>query len=196
MDIIVQQIWKAYGEKRVLKDFSYTFQEGCTTCILGASGCGKTTLLSILMGFENVDMGQILGLEGKRLSAVFQENRLCSNLSPVMNVQLVCSKHTKKEIIIETLTKLGLEDSMNQPVHELSGGMQRRVAIARALCAEYDVLLLDEAFKGLDVDTKAKTLSYVREKTKGKTVIAVTHDLSEPTMLGGNVLNMYLDERS
>ena len=190
MGITVKQIWKAFGEKQVLIDFSYTFEEGSTTCILGASGCGKTTLLSLLMGFEYPDQGQILGLERKKISAVFQENRLCTNLNPVTNVQLVCSKNMKKETIINTLTMLGLQDSMNQPVRELSGGMQRRVAIARALCADYDVLLLDEAFKGLDVDTKEKTIDYVREKTKGKIVISVTHDLLEPELLGGDILKI------
>ena len=190
MSIKVKQIWKAFGEKQVLRDFSYTFEEGSTTCILGASGCGKTTLLSLLMGFENPDQGKIIGLEGKKISAVFQENRLCINLTPVVNVQLVCSKNTKKDTIINTLIMLGLQDSMNQPVRELSGGMQRRVAIARALCADYDVLLLDEAFKGLDVDTKEKTIDYVREKTKGKIVISVTHDLFEPELLGGDILKI------
>ena len=86
------------------------------------------------------------------------------------------------------LRDLGLEGSLGQPVRTLSGGMKRRVAILRALAADYDVLLCDEPFKGLDQATKALVMDYFLGKTKWKTVILVTHDQGETDALGGHFL--------
>ena len=81
MDIKIKHLGKAYGEQQILKDFSCLFPEGKTTCIRGKSGCGKTTLLRLLLGLESPDTGEIEGMEGKKIAAVFQEDRLCENLS-------------------------------------------------------------------------------------------------------------------
>ena len=89
MAIELQNVCKAFGEKQVLQDFSHTFPEGELTCVMGPSGCGKTTLLSLLLGLEQPDAGKILGMEGRRKSAVFQEDRLCENASAVSNIRLV-----------------------------------------------------------------------------------------------------------
>ena len=187
MEIELRHVTKSYGEKQVLKDFSHRFPEGELTCIMGPSGCGKTTLLSLLLGLESPDSGEILGMEGRKKSAVFQENRLCENTGAISNIRLVNPQITKTQAE-EMLEALGLSQSAKQPVRTLSGGMKRRVAILRALAAEYDVLLLDEPFKGLDQDTKALVMKYFLGKTKGKTVILVTHDPQEPEQLGGGLL--------
>ena len=187
MAIELQNVCKAFGEKQVLQDFSHTFPEGELTCVMGPSGCGKTTLLSLLLGLEQPDAGKILGMEGRRKSAVFQEDRLCENASAVSNIRLVNPALSKGEAEA-MLRELGLGDSLGQPVRTLSGGMKRRVAILRALLAPYDVLLCDEPFQGLDQDTKALVLTYFREKTRGKTVILVTHDEKEAEFFGGPLL--------
>ena len=169
-DIVIEGLWKSFGEKTVLHDFSAVLPAGTTTGLMAPSGAGKTTLLRILMGLESSDRGTILGLEGLRLSAVFQEDRLCENLNPVSNLRLVTPSLSRKEAE-EALRAVGLTDCLKQPARELSGGMRRRVAILRALLADYDLLLLDEPFKGLDQETK-------------ETVMADTHDQTELEAMG------------
>ena len=187
--IELKNLNKAFGEKQVLKNLNWTIPEGSTSVIMGPSGGGKTTLLRILLGLEHADSGTVSGLEGKRLSAVFQEDRLCENVSAVSNLRLVNPALSRKSAE-SMLAKLGLGDALRQPVRELSGGMKRRVAIARALCTEYDVLLADEPFKGLDEETKRRTMEFFSESVQGKTVIIVTHDPSEAEILEGRILLM------
>ena len=90
MDIKIKHLGKAYGEQQILKDFSCLFPEGKTICIRGKSGCGKTTLLRLLLGLESPDTGEIEVMEGKKIAAVFQEDRLCENLSAASNIRMVC----------------------------------------------------------------------------------------------------------
>ena len=187
MAIELQNVSKFFGEKQVLQNFSHVFPEGELTCVMGPSGCGKTTLLSLLLGLEQPDSGRVLGMEGRRKSAVFQEDRLCENAGAVSNLRLVNPTLTREEAEA-MLRDLDLGDSLRQPVRTLSGGMKRRVAILRALAADYDVLLCDEPFKGLDQATKALVMDYFLGKTKGKTVILVTHDQGETEALGGHFL--------
>ena len=147
MSIELRGVSKAFGEKQVLQNVSHLFPEGKLTCVMGPSGCGKTTLLSLLLGLVQPDAGEIRGMEGRKLSAIFQEDRLCENAGAVSNIRLVNPRLSKGEAE-EMLREVGLGDSLGQPVRTLSGGMKRRVAILRALAAEYDVLLADEPFKG------------------------------------------------
>ena len=103
---------------------------------MGKSGLGKTTLLRILMGLEKYDAGSIEGMENKKISAVFQEDRLCENLSAVTNVAIVCEKNVTLQEIRKELENIGLSGSTEKPVKELSGGMKRRVAIIRSIMAD------------------------------------------------------------
>ncbi len=185
MDIVVKDLCKSYGPLQVLQNFSCTFPHGRVSCITGSSGRGKTTLLRLLMGLEQPDSGSISGLEGARLSAVFQEDRLCENLSAVSNLRLVQRNRMPKEQLLRELEKIGLSDCGDKPVREFSGGMKRRVAMVRAMLAEFDVLILDEPFKGVDAKTYALVTSYVREKIPGKTVLLVSHDPRDIEQLGG-----------
>lgn len=182
-DIVIQDLCKAFNEKQVLHNFSAVLPPGKTTGLMAASGAGKTTLLRILMGLEAADCGSISGLENLRLSAVFQEDRLCENLNPIANLCLV-TPSLKKAEAESALRTVGLIDCLNQPVRELSGGMRRRVVILRALLAEYDLLLLDEPFKGLDQETKKIVMEDTRRRCLGKTVLLVTHDQTELKALG------------
>lgn len=186
--INIKQISKAFGDKQILSDLSLCIEEGITTCIMGPSGCGKTTLLRIISGLETADEGEIIS-DAKRLSFVFQEDRLSENYTAVSNIKFVVGKSVPRKTIIEMLTEFGLEDSMNKPVRELSGGMKRRVAIARALCAPYDLLMMDEPLRGLDEKLKQSVMNTIKQKTKGKTVILVTHDTSEAEFLGNKLIH-------
>ena len=132
-DIVVEQVSKRFGEKRVLEHFSAVFAGGETTCIMGDSGCGKTTLLNLLMGFEKADGGRITGVP-EHMSTVFQEDRLCEAFGAVSNIRLVLGRKVPAEWIRDHLRELGLDgDAFDKPVSEFSGGMKRRVALARAV---------------------------------------------------------------
>lgn len=183
MSIEIHKLCKSYGDHVVLDHLSLTFREGSCNVIMGPSGCGKTTLLRILMGFETADSGQIQGMPS-RLSAVFQEDRLCEDFSALENISLVLRKKVPADEIIRHLEAIGLTGNYHQPVREYSGGMKRRVAIVRAVMAESDLIILDEPFKGLDLTNRDLALNYFREKTQGKTSILVTHDPTEAEMLG------------
>ncbi len=176
----------SYGEKQVLKDFSLEIKEGEHICFFGESGKGKTTLLRLICGLEKPQAGEIAGTNTKRFSVVFQEDRLLENLSVSKNVSLVGSPQKGDEL----LKKLGLQDYLNKKISDLSGGMRRRVAIARALCSDYDVLLLDEAFNGLDEDRIKDTADLILEEAEGKTVLMITHSLAHAQLLDATVIHI------
>ena len=143
----MDKLCKAFGGKTVLQDFSCELEEGRVTALMAPSGAGKTTLLRILLGLETADSGEITGLSGKRLAAVFQEDRLLDFMTPVDNIRLPVPK-LERAVILREMAAMGLTGCENQPVRELSGGMRRRVAILRALLCGADVIALDEPFKG------------------------------------------------
>ncbi len=189
MNLTARSISKSFGEKRVLEGFSHEFAEGSFTAVMGPSGCGKSTLLNILMGVLPPDSGEVLP-DGFRRSAVFQENRLCENLTAGGNIRLVTGRRFSPAEIDSALKSLGLPDCESKPVKELSGGMKRRVALLRALMAEYDVLFLDEPFKGLDEVTKELVIDRVRDMTAGRTVIMVSHDIDECNALADEIIRL------
>ena len=192
MAIKMMNISKKYDDKIVLDNISYDIKAGVTTCIMGPSGNGKTTLLRILLGLTLPDDGEIIGLENMLKSAIFQEDRLCENLTVSTNVKMASRKSLEKDQIIDAIRNVELPpDCIKQSVQHLSGGQKRRVAILRALMTEYDILLMDEPFKGLDAETKQHVMNYVKKATKGKTVIMVTHDEMESQMMSEEVI--YLD---
>ena len=188
-DIRIANLCKAFDGKPVLRDFTAVIPSGRVTAVMGPSGSGKTTLLRILMGLERPGSGQITGLDGLRLSAVFQEDRLMEQLSAVENIRLVDPAVTPAQALA-LLGGLKMDAPADQPVRELSGGMKRRTALARALLAPYDLLLLDEPFKGLDEATKAGVTGMVREAVRGRTVVLVTHDPEEAAALGAAVVTL------
>ena len=192
MDIVIENLSKSYDGQKVLDNLSVTFPEKSFTCLMGKSGVGKTTLLSILMGLEKADSGQITGLEGKKLSVVFQENRLCDNLTALLNIKMVIddSSRISDSDILNWLDKIGLGEDAKKPVQEYSGGMKRRVAILRALLADFDLLIMDEPLKGLDEATKKQVIDLIKELTLGKTVIMTTHDANEATVFNAEIVSL------
>ena len=195
-DIVIKNLCKAYEGRPVLKDLSATLPAGRVTGLMAPSGAGKTTLVRLLMGLEQPDAGTITGLEGLRLSVVFQEDRLCDDLSAVNNIRLV-NPDLSAQAVQQALAQVGFADAIWQSARELSGGMRRRVAILRALLAEYDLLLLDEPFKGLDAATKATVMADTRQRIRGRTVLFVTHDASELDALGvSQTLSLQLCDRT
>lgn len=192
MDIEVKNLSKSYGELNVFSNLNCRFNEGAVSCVMGKSGSGKTTLLRILLGLTDCDSGVINGLEGRRFSAVFQEDRLCENITALLNVKMVSDISGKysDEDICKFFRQIGIDAAEKKPVSEFSGGMKRRVAILRALLADYDTLVMDEPLKGLDEETKNQTIELIKILTVGKNVIMTTHDQREAGALDANLINI------
>ncbi len=189
MNIRIKDLKKSYGDKQVFEGLNLEFEEHAVNCVMGRSGCGKTTLINMIMGIDKDFKGTIEGVP-EHMGVVFQENRLCEDFSVLSNIRLVCEKSISGEEIIKNLDLVGLGDNINTPVKELSGGMKRRVALVRAVLSTGDLLILDEPFKGLDDDTKEDVTKYLLEGQNKRTVIMVTHDPEEVTMLGGRLITL------
>lgn len=190
MDIEVKHLTKSFQDKLIFKDLNITFLEGRMNCLMGPSGSGKTTIINCLMGLTNPELGEITGIEGKQIAAVFQEDRLIEHFDAIKNVKLVCDKNITVELILEELKAVGLTEYESKPVRTYSGGMRRRVAIVRAMLAKSDLVILDEPFKGLDDKLKEQVIDYVKHRTAGKTVILVTHDRDELQQLDANLITI------
>lgn len=175
MEIAVKHLCKSFGDRTVLRDLTFTAGPGITA-VMAPSGSGKTTLLRILLGLERPDGGTVEGLAGKRISAVFQEDRLLEHLSAEGNLRFVLGRACDPAAARALLDRLGLPDTGAQPVREFSGGMKRRLALARALLAPFDALLLDEPFTGLDRENRARALAAIRDTAGDRPVLLVTHD--------------------
>ena len=196
-NVRIKNISKTYGEKQVLSQLSKEFPAGETTVIMGASGCGKTTLLRILLGLEMPDNGEVIGMPEK-VSVLFQEDRLCEDVSAYENIALVLERkrtHAQKEAqkhrVEQEAAQVGITaEDLKQNVMELSGGMRRRIALLRALLYETDCVILDEPFKGLDTATKQMVMQYVKEKVATRTTFLVTHEQAEADFFGGNMWNL------
>lgn len=175
--ILINDLYKAFGDKTVFKGLKLSIRTGAVTCIMGASGSGKTTLLNIISGLLPKDKGEIsFPFENPSFSWVFQENRLCDDFSAVANIKLVTGKKLSLSEIRESLSELGLDADLNKPVSEFSGGMKRRVAIARAMLYDGDIVILDEPFKGLDENMRETVIRFILSGLNGRTCICVTHD--------------------
>lgn len=207
----VSNVWQKYGDHVVLERLSLHVNEGEFCTLVGASGCGKSTFLRLLLGQEKPSKGQLL-LEGKPLPAepdasrgvVFQRYSVFPHLNVLDNVVIGLelpharltgrlfgsARRQARHAAADMLGRVGLGQALNRYPHELSGGMQQRLAIAQALIVRPRVLLLDEPFGALDPgirkDMHALLLELWRE-TK-LTVFMVTHDLAEGFYLGTRLL--------
>lgn len=191
----VQNLSFAFGEKTIFKDFSHVFAENRITALMGPSGVGKTTLLRLIAGLFVPDSGQIYA--DAPLSMLFQEPRLCPWMSIAENLRLVLGGKETLPAAMKWLEQVHLESDAKRLPRELSGGMLQRAALARTLAyaeqRDCRLILLDEPFKGLDVNLHDEMLSLIRRATAGRTVILVTHDPGDSKRLSDQVL--YLDAR-
>ncbi len=191
-------LWKAFGEREVLRGVSVSLARHEVVAVIGASGSGKSTLLRCLNILEPVDDGQIfLGEEDisdprvdanrirARFGAVFQNYNLFPHLSVLDNVTLasrVVHKLSRREAEArarQLLERVGLADKAAEHPDRLSGGQQQRVAIARAIATDPEVLLLDEITSALDPELVGEVLELVRElAAEGATILMSTHEMA------------------
>ena len=187
----------AGGFRVVVDALSLRLQAGEIGCLLGASGCGKTTALRAIAGFEPVQAGRIslggevlstaqatLPPERRGVGLMFQDYALFPHLDVAGNIGFGLSKAgrgARAARIAELLALVGLPDATHAWPHELSGGQQQRVALARALAPSPRLLLLDEPFSNLDIDTRERLADELRAilKATGTTALLVTHDQAE-----------------
>ncbi|MGF6635925.1 ABC transporter ATP-binding protein [Paraburkholderia sp. 35.1] len=209
--IEVRNVWKEYGDQVVLERLNLTVKEGEFCSMVGASGCGKSTFLRLLLGQERATRGEIL-LDGKPLpgepdrhrGVVFQRYSVFDHLSVLRNVMLGLElpqakftgrlfgvrRRVAQDEAAAMLERVGLGAALNKFPQQLSGGMQQRLAIAQALMMKPRVLLLDEPFGALDPGIRKdmhELLSDLWREAK-LTIFMVTHDLKEGFTLGSRVL--------
>lgn len=192
------------GERTIsaVQSVTTTISHGSFTVIVGKSGCGKTTLLRLLGGLEELTEGQIhwTDIEKQQLlpkiGFVFQEPRLMPWLTVYENMAFSLDKALLPEavatIVNPILNQLGLESFRDAYPAQLSGGMAQRVSLGRTLCYDPDLILMDEPFGALDYFTRKKLQHEMVELflLQKKTVIFVTHDVSEAIYLGQRILVM------
>ena len=177
MEIVVRNLCKSFGDQAVLRDLSFTAGPGITA-VMAPSGSGKTTLLRILLGLERPDSGTVEGLTGRRISAVFQEDRLLEHLSAEGNLRFVLGRVYDPAAARALLDRLGLPDTGAQPVREFSGGMKRRLALARALLHDSQIYIFDEATSNIDAESENDIMEVLRDLAKRKNVILISHRLA------------------
>ncbi|WP_283137869.1 ABC transporter ATP-binding protein [Rhizohabitans arisaemae] len=161
-------------------------------CLLGASGCGKSTMLSLIAGLDRATGGSI-HLGGRRVAMMFQEPALFPWLTVQRNVELALNGRPRAErraLAAELLKTVHLGGFGAKRPHELSGGMRQRVALARALAQDCDVLLMDEPFGALDAMTRDLLHDELERiwRDRGLTVLFVTHNVREAVRLGDRVV--------
>ena len=187
--LTIEHLTKQFGEKTLFRDLCLTVDGPAV--LWAPSGWGKTTLLRILMGLDTPTAGRVRGVG--RAAAVFQEDRLCPQLTALQNVTLVLpgSEKQYKEQIGTDFQQFGMDAAaLALPAARLSGGQKRRTALLRALWAPSDTLLLDEPFTGMDPDTLAAAAALLRTRCGTKPVLLATHDREAIRLLGWPVIEL------
>lgn len=191
--ININNIYKSFGDKQILSDFSLNISKGEYVCIVGPSGAGKTTLLNIIGFLDKPDSGivkiadyqnptsqEIQALRRNVFGYIFQNYLLMDNETVLKNL-LISKKYNRdfdENLLTEVLEEVGIDSSLlNKKVYELSGGEQQKVAILRVMLKPCEIILADEPTGNLDSNNKDNIISmFSRLKNLGKTIVCVTHD--------------------
>ncbi|MGF7122945.1 ABC transporter ATP-binding protein [Rhodococcus sp. BE178] len=212
-EIVIDQVSKSFGPTDVLRGVSLGVEHGSITAVVGSSGCGKTTLLRIIAGFERPDDGtvsiagsvvagrdQMVPAHRRRVGYVAQDGALFPHLTVAGNIayglpgsRFGSRRASSDRRVAELLEMVSLDASYGRRrPHELSGGQQQRVALARALARDPEVMLLDEPFSALDAGLRVTTRKSVAATlgAAGVTTLLVTHDQEEALTFAGQVAVM------
>ena len=187
--LTIDHLEKCFGSTVLFRDLTFTVDGPAV--LWAPSGWGKTTLLRILMGLETPTAGWVQG--AGRVSAVFQEDRLCPQLTAVQNVLLVLPDDRQEAAIRQDFARLGLDEAaLALPARKLSGGQKRRTALLRALWAPGDTLLLDEPLGALDLKLRKEMQLELKrlQREMNITFIYVTHDQEEALTMSDTVVVM------
>lgn len=203
----VENIYKDYDGKPLLKGISFEVRQGELVCLLGSSGSGKSTMLRVIAGLEQPKSGQVFWNDEnfthkpaheRGFGLMFQDYALFPHRSVAENVAFGLrmagrSKDEIEKLVRQALTSIRMQDFANRPVTELSGGEQQRVALARALAPEPRLLMLDEPLGALDHNLRTDLLTDLRRRLHAsqKPVIYVTHDQEEAFALADRLLLLH-----
>lgn len=208
--ISINGLKKSFGDNEVLKNINFSVNKGDVTCIIGASGSGKSTMLRCINLLEEPTGGEIVYrdkniLEAKNIPAyrskvemVFQSFNLFENMTVLKNCMigqikvLKTDKETAKKEAMHYLEKVGMAPYINAKPRQLSGGQKQRVAIARALAMKPDVILFDEPTSALDPQMVGEVLEVIKNLAKeGLTMIIVTHEMAFARDVSNHVVFMH-----
>ncbi len=176
----------------VFDHFSFELSDGELLAVMGSSGCGKTTLLSLAAGLQKPSSGFIISSH-RQISYVFQEPRLFPWMNVRQNVEVVLhNRQATESYSAEILKTVGLEEHAFLFPHELSGGMKSRVSLARALAYDGDLFLLDEPFAALDQNLRQTLAESIRLHLKKRraSAILVTHQVSDAQAIADRILSL------
>ncbi|MCH7312164.1 ABC transporter ATP-binding protein [Acinetobacter sp. ANC 4805] len=207
--LTIQKLSKKFGERFAVNQASWSAQSGQIICLLGHSGCGKTTMLRLIAGLETPTEGSIqlerkvlwdpyqqVQAEERNIGFVFQDYALFPHLSVLENVMFGLKKipkHERQSIAENALKHVSMSHHIHSYPHTLSGGEQQRVALARALAPKPHVLLMDEPFSNLDHRLRDQIRQSTIEilKQTSTTTIIVTHDPEEALQIADQIILMH-----
>src|SRR6056297_2939618 len=191
--IKINRLKKNYKNKKIFSDFNMNIEPCDITCILGPSGVGKTTLFNVISGLTDYEDGEIIGIDQKNISYLFQEPRLIPWLTVYENIDIILKNifpdKKREDVINYYLNMVGIIDYAYKKPEELSGGMKQRLAIARTFAYPSTLLLMDEPFQGLDIKLKNSIIeSFLKLwKEDNRTVIFITHDIDEALRISDQI---------
>ena len=205
--LAVEGLTRRFDNREVVSEVSLSIMPGAVTCLLGQSGCGKSTTLRMIAGVDRQTSGRVLidgnvvsdsrchmPPEQRPIGLLFQDLALFPHLTAAENVAfgLTCGRRERRRRVEELFSKVNLRGYENSYPHELSGGEQQRVALARALAPRPGIMLLDEPFSGLDDrlrdGIREETIAMLREENTS--VLLVTHDPVEAMQMGEEIAVM------
>ena len=189
--IELRNVYKQFPNERAIRYRDLTFESGKSYVLLGASGCGKSTLLNMIAGILTPDGGEIL-IDGESMAAksrkekdkfrirsvgyIFQDFKLIPDMTVMDNINILRIEGVDTSRADEILSALSMKDRKNKKIKHLSGGEKQRVAIARAIVKSPDIILADEPTGNLNFEIGEIVVRELLAVSKGKTLIAVTHD--------------------
>lgn len=179
----LMHVTAGYPGKIVFQDLCLQLPDTGAVALMGPSGFGKTTLLRLIGGLLQPESGEITGIQGKKISFLFQEDRLLPWATAGKNVALVSNEERARY----WLSQMEIENAAQYPA-QMSGGMQRRVALARAMAFGGDILILDEPFKGLDEALRERIAGRIRDVFP-LTILSV-HDRAEAELMGADMIQL------
>lgn len=190
---VCKDFYSLEEERQIINDITFSVEEGEILVLLGPSGCGKSTILNMISGLIEPSSGQI-NTYNKKIGYMFQKDHLFEWRNIMKNITLGLEIQNKltpeaQDEIKRLLQIYDLWDFRSNYPSELSGGMKQRVALIRTLALNPDILLLDEAFSGLDYQTRLIVTDDIYKiiKNENKTAILVTHDISEAISVADHV---------